>query len=86
MLAKSKLNSIENTISKALTDNEISHENSTTIIKDERNYPELKENIRMMKSQGSNNERNKLIEAGKRIGIDEIFRQNEIINHFKSQI
>ena len=46
----------------------------------------MKENIRMMKSQGSNNERNKLIEAGKRIGIDEIFRQNEIINHFKSQI
>ena len=85
MLAKSKLNSIENTISKALIDNEISHENST-IIKDERNYPELKENIRMMKSQGSNNERNKLIEAGKRIAIDEIFRQNEIINHFKSQI
>ena len=49
MLAKSKLNSIENTISKALIDNEISRENSTTIIKDERNYPELKENIRMMK-------------------------------------
>ena len=49
MLAKSKLNSIENTISKALIDNEISHEKSTTIIKDERNYPELKENIRMMK-------------------------------------
>ena len=38
MLAKSKLNSIENTISKALIDNEISHENSTTIIKDERKY------------------------------------------------
>ena len=86
MLAKSKLNSIENTIPKALIDNEISHENFTTIIKEERNYRELKENIRMMKSQGRNNERSKLIEAGKRIGIDEIFRQNEIINNFKSQI
>ena len=33
---------------------------------------ELKESIRMMKSQRSNLERNKLIEDGKRIGIEEI--------------
>ena len=35
----------------------------------------------MMKSQKSNLERNKLIEDGKRRDIDEIIRQNEIINN-----
>ena len=64
MLAKSKLNSIENTISKALIDKESSHEDFTTIINEERNYRELKEGLRMMKSQRSNIERNKLIEDG----------------------
>ena len=32
-------------------DNEISHEDFTTIINEERNYRDLKERIRMMKSQ-----------------------------------
>ena len=36
MLARSKLNSIENKISKALTDNEISHEDFETIINEEK--------------------------------------------------
>ena len=81
MLARSKLNSIEGIISKALIDNEISHEGFTTIFNEESNYHELKESIRMMKSQRSDIERNKLIEDGKRIDIDEIVRQNEIINN-----
>ena len=38
MLARSQLNSIESAISKALIDNEISHEDFTTIINEERNY------------------------------------------------
>ena len=37
MLAKSNLNSIENKISKALTDNGISHEDFETIINEEKN-------------------------------------------------
>ena len=37
MLARSKLNSIENKISKALMDNEISHEDFETIINEEKN-------------------------------------------------
>ena len=37
MLARSKLNSIENKISKALMDNEISHEEFETIIDEEKN-------------------------------------------------
>ena len=51
MLARSKLNSIESKISEALINNQISHEDFITIINEERNYTELKESIRMMKSQ-----------------------------------
>ena len=41
----------------------------------------------MMKSQRSNIERNKLIEDDKRIGIDEIIKQNERVNNnLKSQV
>ena len=51
MLAKRKLNTTERTISKSLIENEISHEDFTTITNEERNYRELKESIRIMKSQ-----------------------------------
>ena len=40
------------------------------------NSLELKESIRMMKTQRSDTEKNYLIEEGKRKGIDEIIRQN----------
>ena len=72
MLVRSKLNNIENTISKALIDNEISNEDFTTVINEERNYRELKGSIKMMKIQKTDLERNKLIEDGKRINIDEL--------------
>ena len=51
MLARSKLNSTESEISEALVNNQISHEDFMTIINEERNYRELKESIRMIKSQ-----------------------------------
>ena len=51
MLARSKLSSIERKISEALISNQISHEDFRPIINEERNYRELKESIRMMKSQ-----------------------------------
>ena len=54
MLARSKFDIIELTISKELIDNEISHEEFTTIINEERNYSELKKSISMMKSQRNN--------------------------------
>ena len=57
MLARSKLNSIESKVSEALINSEISHEDFMTIINEERNYRELKESIRMMKSQRSNTEK-----------------------------
>ena len=51
MFARSKLNSIESEISKESINNEISYEDFMTIIIKERNYLELKKNIRMMKTQ-----------------------------------
>ena len=53
MLDRSKINSIKMMSSKALIDNEISHEHFTTFINEERNYWRLKESIKMMKSQRS---------------------------------
>ena len=52
MLARSKLDSIESKISRALINTQISHEEFMTVINEERNYRELKkESIRMMKGQ-----------------------------------
>ena len=80
MLARSKLNGIESKVSEALINNEISHEDFTIIINEERNYRELKDSIRMMNSQRSDVEKINLIEEGKKIGIDEVIKRNEIIN------
>ena len=61
MLARSKLNSIESEISKALIDNETSHEDFETIINEGKKYQELKETIRMINSQKSDVEKISLI-------------------------
>ena len=66
MLAKSKLNSIENKISKALMVNEISHADFETIISEEKKYQELKESIRMMNSHRSDAEKVNFTEEGKK--------------------
>ena len=81
MHARSKLNSIESKISKALMNNEISHEDFETIINQEKKYWELKESIRMMNSQRSDAEKVNLIEEGKKIAINEVIKPNEIINN-----
>ena len=67
MLARSELNSIERKISEALINNEISHEDSMTIINEGKKYRELKESIRMMNNQRSDVEKINLIEEGKRL-------------------
>ena len=46
MLAKSKLNSIENLVSQALIDIEISHEEFVAILKVKDKYEKMKENVR----------------------------------------
>ena len=87
MLARSKLNSIESTTSEGLINSEKSHEDFVTIINEEKNYRELKESIRMMNSLRRDTEKFNLIEEGKKIGIDEVIKYNEIINKsLKSQI
>ena len=78
MLAGSKLNSIESKISKALMDSEISHEDFETIINEEKKNRELKESIRMMNSQRSDAGKVSLIAEGKKIGINEVIKRNEI--------
>ena len=67
MLARSKLNSMENKISKALIDNEINHEVFKIIINEEMKYRELKESIRMINILRSDAEKVNLIEEGKKI-------------------
>ena len=62
-------------------DNEISHEDFETIINEEKKSRELKENIRMMNSQRSDTENVSLIQEGKKIGINEVIKRNEIINN-----
>ena len=80
MKARSKLNSTESKISEALTNNEISHENFMTTLNEEKKYWKLKERIRMINSQISDVKKVSLIEEGKKIGINEITKRNEIIN------
>ena len=87
MLARSKLNSIESKISEELINNEINHEDYMTIINEEKKHRELEESIRMMNSQRSDTEKISLIEEGKKKGIEEVVKRNEIINNnLKSQI
>ena len=81
MLARSKLNSIESKISKALIDDEISHEDFETIINEEKKYRELKESIRMVNSETIDAEKVSFIEEGKKMGINEVIKHNEIVNN-----
>ena len=81
MLARSKLNSIESKVCEALINSEISQEDFMVIINEEKKYRELKESIRMMINQRSDSEKNSLIEEGKRIGVNDVIKYNEVINN-----
>ena len=83
MLARSKLNSIGSKISESLTNNEISHEDFTTIINDEKNYHELKESIRKIKSQRKDTEKNNLTETNKR---KELMKLLDKIHKYKTML
>ena len=52
-----------------------------TVLNGEKKYRELKENIRMMNSQRSDVEKVSLIEEGKKIGINEVIKRNEIVSN-----
>ena len=81
MVARSKLNSIESRISEALINNEISHEDFMITLNEQMKHRELKESIRMMYSKRKDVEKNDLIEEGKKIGINEVIKHNEIISN-----
>ena len=61
MLVKGKLKSIETLVSQALIDLEVSHEEFKTIVKGEKKYEKVKENIRMIKSSDELSENNKTV-------------------------
>ena len=61
--------------------NEIKHEDFTTVIDEEKKYREIKESIRMMNNQKSHAEKISLIEQGKKIGINEVTKCNKIIDN-----
>ena len=61
-------------------DNEISDEDFETVINEEKQYWELKESIRMMNSHRSDAEKVSLNEEGKKRGINEVIKDNEVIN------
>ena len=87
MLARSKLSNIESKISEALINSEINHEGFMTIINEEKIYRWLKESIRTMNSQRTDTKKINLIEESKKIDIDEVIKNGEIINKsLKSQI
>ena len=67
MLARSKLNSIDSKISKALINNE------ENILNEEKKYRELKKSIRMMNNQWSDVAKIILIEEGKK-GVNEVMK------------
>ena len=55
------------------------------ILKEGKKYRELKESIEMMNSQRSDVEKISLIEEGKKIGLKEVIKHNEIINNSLKQ-
>ena len=57
-LARSKLNIIENLISQALIDFEITHEEFSKIIHEKNNYEQIMDNIRSVKSINDLNKEN----------------------------
>ena len=79
MLARSKLNSIESKTSKALINNEIKHEDFTTIIDEEKKRRELKESIRMMNSQRSDADKINLIEEGKKMVLMKLLSKIKLL-------
>ena len=59
----------------------LNNEDFMIIINEEKNYRDLKESIRMMNSKRNYAEKINLIEEGKKIGINEVIKRNEVINN-----
>ena len=81
MLASSKLNSIEIKISKALIDNEISHEDFETIINEEKNMENWKKALELWIVEEVMLKKLAWLKKTKKIGIHEVIKRNQIINN-----
>ena len=81
MLARSKLNSIESKISKALMDNEISHEDFETIINEEKNIENWKKALEWWIVKEVMPKKLIWLKKAKKVGINEVIKRNEIINN-----
>ena len=64
-----------------MINNLISSEEFMTILNEEKKYRELKGSITIMNSYRSEVRKISLIEKGKKIGINEVIKRNEIINN-----
>ena len=62
-MAKSKLNSIENLVSRALIDMEISHEEFITILKEKNKYEKMKENVRSVSEKLEKKQKNMRVDS-----------------------
>ena len=83
-IAVSKLNSINNIVSKALTDSHISDEEFTNIIKEKEKYTTMKNAVRKKQREASTNIdvetlKKNFLEEGKKLA------QNEMIEKLKKQ-
>ena len=76
LLARTKLNSIERKISEALMNNEISHEDFTTIINEKKTIVNLKKILEWWKHKELMLKKINLIDESERKGIDKNTRQN----------
>ena len=76
-IADSKLNSIKNLISKALTDGEISEQEFKLILDELDKYNKLKESIHSKQTGLSEAEKKKLIEEGKSQAMNELKKKIE---------
>ena len=63
MLATSKLNSIENLVSRALIDMDINHEEFITILKEKNKYEKMKENVKSISEKLEEKQENKRLNS-----------------------
>lgn len=66
-------------MSKALTNDKVSHKELTITLDEAGNYRRLKVNIRMVKNQRSRRTTDNLIKDGEEVGNNEIIKPNERI-------
>ena len=81
MPARAKLNSIESKLSEAFINKEISLKTLWLFLMKKRNIENWKKTLEWMNSQRSDVEKISLIKEGKKIGVNEVIKPNEIINN-----